>query len=77
MSEDQLAQLFRYMTERFDTLEAQLAKKADKDEVLTRLDGIIARLDADDTERAALQHQVNRHEGWIQRLAEKTGAALG
>ena len=79
MSDDQFTRLFRYMTERFDKIERELAKKADAEKlerVLTTLDGIIARLDTDEAERAALTHQVNRHEARIEQLAKKSDLAL-
>ena len=47
-----------------------------QDEVRTGYDKVAARLDIDDTERGALESQVNRHEGWIEQLAKKTDTDL-
>jgi hypothetical protein len=76
MSNDEFTKLYKYMTERFDKIDATLEKKADADEVYHRLDDIAARLDDDGTERAALSVQVDRHEGWIHKLAETTQTDL-
>ncbi|KJL24872.1 hypothetical protein RL72_01595 [Microbacterium azadirachtae] len=55
---------------RFDRLEGRLENLEDStrggfDRVNTTLDGIVARLDDDEVERAALTAQMNRHEDWI------------
>ena len=79
MSDDQFTKLFKYMNERFDKLEVQLATKANASQLnraLDALDGILARLDTDDTERVMLGRQMNRHEGWIKQLAKKTETKL-
>lgn len=79
MSDDQFTKLFGYMSKNFDDIRAQLAHVATKDdidEIHNRLDGIATRLDDDDTERGALQSQVDRHEGWIKQLGDKTGTDL-
>jgi hypothetical protein len=52
-----------------------MATKDDISGVYDQLDDIAARLD-NDTERAALTAQVDRHEGWIQHQAEKTDTDL-
>lgn len=67
--------IFKYMTGRFDTLEKKLDDKADKstaDLIYNQLDGFLQRTDTDETERAALIAKVDRHEGWIQKIAEST-----
>lgn len=61
-TEDGFAKLFRYVNERFDEIEAMIAAKADGDRVYTMLDGIVARLEADEIERAAMSRQLDRHE---------------
>lgn len=76
MSEDQLTKLFNYMHVRFDRLEQELARKADSDVMLTKLDGILARLDTDDTERVMLGRQVDRHQKWIKQLAKNSKTKL-
>lgn len=63
-----LAQFFGEMNRRFDEFEKKLDTKADKDVVYAQLDVIIARLDEDRAERAALSHQINRHERYLQKF---------
>ncbi len=79
MSDDQFMKLFKYVEEmrtdmdgRFD----QIASKQDVSEIYDKLDQIAARLDDDDTERVALQAEVDRHGDWIDQLAHQTGAKL-
>lgn len=69
-SGQQFASLYVYMNDRFDTIEAELAKKADKDDMYQRFDAIAEHLDVQDVEMAAIKSQLNRHEGWIHQLAE-------
>jgi hypothetical protein len=79
MSDDQFMKLFKNI----EDMKAQLAHvatnfatKDDINGVYDRLDGIAARLDDDDIERGALTSQVDRHEGWIRQLADKTDTDL-
>ncbi len=61
-----LLRMFQYMTKRFDRIETKLDTKADKTTtnlIYNQLDGFLKRTDTDETERAALGHQVERHEG--------------
>jgi hypothetical protein len=74
-----LLKMFKYMTGRFDAIEKKLDDKADKstiDLLYTQLDGFLKRTDTDETERAALGWQVERHEGWIKQIAKTTGNQL-
>jgi hypothetical protein len=68
MSEDEFTKLFTYVTERFDGVERILENKADRtdlDRILIALDEINGLLETDDQERAAMNAQLGRHEGWI------------
>jgi hypothetical protein len=47
-----------------------------RDAIHTGFDQIASRLDDADTERVAMTAQVDRHEGWIQQLPDKTGTDL-
>ncbi len=79
MSDDQFTKLFKYMTERFDAIDERLddtATKKQVDRFMNTVDGIVGRLDTDETERAALGNQVDRHEGWIRQIAKKTDVKL-
>lgn len=76
--EKQLQKLFRAFSERL--VETETAIKADiaelRDEIQVSNDKLAKRLDIDDDERAAVEGQVNRHEGWITQLADSTGTKL-
>ncbi|EPZ18431.1 hypothetical protein [Mycobacteroides abscessus] len=69
-SDQQFTSLYVYMNDRFDAIETELAKKADKDDMYQRFDAIAEHLDAQDVEMAAIKSQLNRHEGWIHQLSE-------
>lgn len=43
------------------------------DEIMRILDKQSALLDVDETERMALSKQVDRHEDWVERAADKVG----
>ena len=82
MTEDQLhdilnqelakftGQLLRDINKRFDALEAKVDSKADAEHVYQSLDNIAKRLDDDDAERAAVNHQLDRHERWHHQTAD-------
>lgn len=76
MTQDEFSKLFRYMTERFDKLDAELAKKADADEMYRRFDAVIAQLDDIKIEQAAQRVQLDRHERWHHETAEHVGLKL-
>lgn len=63
-----LAGFLGEMTKRFDTIEKKLDTKADRDEMYTKFDTIIARIDEDRVERAALGHQIRCHERYLQQF---------
>ncbi|HWZ65682.1 MAG TPA: hypothetical protein VNX65_02690 [Patescibacteria group bacterium] len=70
----QFAKLYGYMNKRLDQLEAKLETKADKSQIeriFQILDGIVARLDTAEIERAAQNHQLNRHQDWIKKVGNK------
>jgi len=79
MSEDQFTKLFKYMEKRFDDIDKRLgetATKTDISEIYDKLDGMAGKQDDDEVERAALQLKVDRHDGWITQLAQKTDTKL-
>ncbi|MBF6474955.1 MULTISPECIES: hypothetical protein [Nocardia] len=76
---NQFAKLYAYMDKRFDKIEAELEKKADKskiDGIYDKLDDIIGRLGDEGTERVAIMAQLQRHERWHRQEAEHTGLTL-
>ncbi|WAC90187.1 hypothetical protein [Mycobacterium sp. Aquia_213] len=64
------------MTERFDKLDAELAKKADADEMYRRFDDVMAQLDDIKVEQGAQRVQLGRHERWHHETAEHVGLQL-
>ena len=79
MPDDQFTKLFQNMTKRFDTVEAKLDDKADRAQVaqlLVAIDRLAAGLETDETERGAMAQQLDRHEGWITQLADRTDTKL-
>lgn len=74
-----LAVFMGVLNGRFDGVERKLDTKADiaqYDRVLNSLDGLAKRLDDDDVERAAMAHQLDRHQRWFGQLARHTGVKL-
>lgn len=75
----QFAKLYVYMDRRFDAIEAELAKKADKTEIdgiYIKLDSIEGRLDTIETEFGAIHIQLDRHERWHRQVANHVGLEL-
>lgn len=73
--DETILKLYQHFEQRFDRLDAT---KADKDQVAKlqdTMDGIVARFDTDDQERAAINHQLDRHERWIGRAAKRVGVS--
>jgi len=71
----------RFITidDRFSNIETQLEDKADKADVqnlLNAIDAYATRADTYFQEMVALAHKVERHERWIQHIAEKLGIKL-
>lgn len=83
MSETNFDEQFMKLFKSIEDMKSQLANVVTKEEITmlrdemhAGFDGIAARLDIDDSERAAAEGQVNRHEGWITQLADNTGTKL-
>ncbi len=78
MSHDEFQKLFKYVEERLDKNEATISADIAslRDEVRVGFDQVAARLDDDDTERAAYEAQSQRHETWINELADTTKTKL-
>jgi hypothetical protein len=67
-------QLAQYLDKQFDALRVDL--KADTDRIYTTVDGIAKRLDTDENERAAINAEQERQNGWIAQFAQATGTKL-
>lgn len=81
MSEDQFTKLFKYMGERFESMEAAHAElkaelKADIDRVYQLVDEDLRRREIDEHERLAIGSQLDQHERWIEQLAKSTKTTL-
>lgn len=79
MGDDQFTKLFKYMTERFDSLDQKLDRKADKADVerlINTMDDFIRRTTVNETEQAARDAQFARLVEWAHEVSEKTGIPL-
>jgi len=47
-----------------------------KNEIMTAIDGLAGKIDEYQTEQAMVKHELKRHEGWCEQLAQKTGVEL-
>ena len=82
MMKDEFSKLYKYMTKRFDAVDAALSLKADQstvDSLRNAVDGIYGRLDIVETELVAFRSESNRnnkkyddHERRIARLEKRT-----
>lgn len=78
MTKDQFTRLFKYMTTRFDVIDAKLDLKADKSDVWNAIDSLHGRLDVVETELVAIKYDLRRnnnkqenHERRIVKLEKK------
>lgn len=73
-----LASLYGQLSKRADArveeLENELTGRMDR--LQSTVDGIVQRLETDDLERLSLSQKVDRHEGWIEQLADTTDTKL-
>lgn len=79
MSNDEFTKLFKYMTERFDSIDKALKEKAsaaDMQKVLGLLDALAKRQEISDDERLVMGHQLDRLDRWTHELAKKIGYQL-
>ena len=83
MDNKNLEELTSFIAEQFTQVHAKLddlsENKADKSDVHKLLDAVDAYATKANTyfmEMAALSNKINRHEKWIEKLAEKVGAKL-
>ena len=77
--ETDLGKMFAYMELRFDDLESKIETMATKEQlnkVYDLLDGLVRRFDDEEAERSAMKYQLDRHEVWHQKTAEKIGLQL-
>lgn len=77
------SELIEYLGERFtkidnklENLEREKADKSDIHELMKSIDTYAKKADTYFQEMVMLSHKVDRHEKWIQQLAEKLGVNL-
>lgn len=78
MTQDEFSKLYRYMAERFDSIDAALELKADKadvDGLYNRFDDVLAELEDIKTEQATQRVQLDRHERWHHETANRRSHA--
>lgn len=73
-----LAKFFGQTQRHFDKQFNRLERKFDKkfDQMQNTLEGVLKRMDDDDTERAAMNGELMRHDRWIGELARNTDTTL-
>jgi hypothetical protein len=69
-----LGQLTQYLDRRFEERDKKLDTGLSR--IYTALDGIATRLDTDEEERAAINMEQERQNGWISQLAHSTSTKL-
>lgn len=67
-------QMSRHFDKRFDKFETKIDNRVN--DIYNRIDGFLGRMTTDETERAAMNNQLNRHDNWIHELAGQTGTTL-
>jgi hypothetical protein len=60
----------RHIDEYFDKIEARLDDRLNKQDIM--IDSLAARITTDEQERAAMNSQLDRHQGWIDQLSKPT-----
>ena len=79
MSEDEFTRLYKFMTERFDKIDAALedkANKVDMKKIYDLLDRIIKHQEINNDERLVMGHQLERLDRWVHDVADKIGYKL-
>lgn len=77
MSVDEFTKLFKYMTKRFDSIDAKFEVHDSRfDRLDSVLDGFLKKQEIDDHERLVIGHQLGRLNTWTHELANKIGHKL-
>lgn len=81
--EKDFSELVEYLDEKFanidgklDNLQENKADKSDVNDLMTAIDAYAKKADTYFQEMVMLAHKVDRHEKWIQQIAEKLGLKL-
>lgn len=79
MNDDQFTKLFKYIEQRFDTIENELKEKASQtslDRLTNTIDSFVKRLDDQEIEQDARDSQFEKLLAWARKVSEKTGIPL-
>lgn len=78
LTSDDIRKLIEVFATKEDLKEAvkDLSTKKDVNDLLNAIDAYAKKADTYFQEMVMLAHKVNRHEKWIQRIAEKVGVKL-
>lgn len=77
MSVDEFTKLFRYLTKRFDVIDAKFDVHTTRfDRLDSVMDGFLKKQETDDQERLVIGHQLGRLDSWTHELANKIGHKL-
>lgn len=78
LTNDDIRKLIEVFATKEDLKEAvkDLSTKKDVNDLLSAVDAYAKKADTYFQEMVALAHKVNRHEKWIQQIAEKLGVKL-
>ncbi|WP_369029000.1 hypothetical protein [Streptomyces adonidis] len=74
---EQFTKLFKYFDDKIGALDAKIDTTADGERTYKSLDAIMDKLGDDETERAALTAQVDRHEDFVREAAPKLRISYG
>lgn len=71
MSDDRFTKLFKYMQEEFAAIRAEQTKMhGTVQQVYNTVDQVLKNQETDQQERLATNHQLDRHEAWIEQAAD-------
>lgn len=79
MSDDQFTKLFKYMQKQFAEVNRRLDEKASQssvDKLTSTIDAFVRRLNDNEAEQAARDHQFEKLLAWARKVSEKTGIPL-
>ncbi len=77
MSQDEFTKLFKYMTERFDNVDKQIAAQNVRfDRLESLIDQVLKNQEISEDERLVMGHQIDRLDHWVHELADKIGYEL-
>jgi hypothetical protein len=74
---DQFAKLYQHMERQFSGVHQRIDGLENRMSTLEGgVDSVLKNQETDQQERLVMSHQLDRHEGWIKQLAQKTDTSL-